>query len=447
MSDPGKGYIYRFRGQHPKQLRGNFDQRVFVGGHYDFMPTLRFIADCVSEVTSVNGDSFIPIIPYFHRIDPHNVMEEDRQMVRECARAIFDTSDLGGQLIEMEEMLRLNRPTLVVYPVREDSDLDPERGRLTITTCGHPFTSYAALDELKEKIRVFLLGLTEPRGYVLREISDEEQESALYRIHSMVRDMRHDDARKAIDEMNSQGSEGVLDAWLALALIEQRSGNLAGVQRALRSASALSADDHDKAEIAYYRGLVAAEQKHWEKVTKECRRAEKLKPEDPRILVACGYGYRRRGGARHLKTAFKYMENALQAAEKQPTPDREIQQRMVALIKMHAINNLAYYCYELAEKEQDGRKKTKFAERALTLSRDLPTYHRRFRRRNAAWLHTPGCALLLNARLQKNLGMLEDAKTILGHARAMGRDERVEESWQNALELTDDLESSKPRVL
>lgn len=439
MNQQTQPYSYEYGGQHPKELIGTTEQRVFVGGHYDCMPIIRFIADCVAKVRAPSGDPFIPIIPYFHCIDPHNVMEEDRKMVGACARAIFDASDLGGQLIEMEEAFRLHKPTLVVFPVREDKNLDPERGRLTLTTCGHPFTSYVTLDELKEKVRVFLLGLQEPRGYIIRRLTNHEQERSIFQIHTLVRDGRHDEARQEIDGVCSQCSGGVLDAWLALALIEQRDNNATATKRALRFASKVAAEDVDKAEIAYYRGLIAFEQEHWEKATREFHRAQKLKPRDPRILVVHGFAFRRRGGQRNLRRALRYMEATLEAIKNQPLPDTEIQQRMTILTKMQATNNLAYYYYERAESEQDRRKQISLAEKALELSEDLPVYHRRLRRRNAAWLHTRGCALLLNAKLYSNVRLLEEAKTILGHARAMGMVRQVEDAWKCALQLTAQL--------
>jgi len=436
MSQQTQPYSYEYGGQHPRELRGTPEQRVFVGGHYDCMPIVRFIANCVAEIRAPSGDPFIPIIPYFHRIDPHKVMEEDRQMVGECGTAIFDASDLGGQLIEMEAAFHLHKPTLVVFPVREDKDLDPERGRLTITTCGHPFTSYVTLDELKEKVKVFLLGLQEPRGYIIRRLTNHEQERSISQIHTLVRDGKHDEARQEIDRVCSQYSGGVLDAWLARALIEQRDNNATAVKRALRFASKVAAEDVDKAEIAYYRGLIAFDTEHWEKATREFHRAQKLKPQDPRILVAHGFAFRRRG---NLRRALRYMEATLEAIENQPVPETEIQQKMTLLTKMQATNNLAYYYYERAESEQDRRKQISLAEKALELSEDLPIYHRRIRRRNAAWLHTRGCALLLNAKLYSNVRLLEEAKTILGHARAMGMHPEVEHAWKRALQLTAQL--------
>lgn len=439
-------YVYEHGAQYSKELNGKPEQRVFVGGHYDFMPIIRFIAECVAEIPTPAGDPFIPIIPYFHRIDPHKVMEEDRWMVDQCGRAIFETSDLGGQLVEMEQALRSHKPTLVVYGVREDEDLDPERGRLTVTTCGHPFASYVSFDELREKIRVFLLGLKERGGYVIRRLASEEREHAIFRIHTLVRDGKYAEAKEEIDTVNSQGPEGVLDAWLALALIVHREGDPRAVRHALQSATNAATDDHDMAEIAYCRGLIAVEQKHWEKATRELGEALELKPSDPRILVLRGFAFKQRGGQRRLKTAMTCMENALREIEKQPAPETEIQRRMATLTTMQAKNNLAYYCCLLVETVQDRRKQRNLAQKALELSEDLPVYHRRFRRRNAAWLHTRGCALLLNAQLQRSAKLLEEAKTILGHARAMEMDPRVEDNWQRALQLTTKLRLSGSKL-
>jgi hypothetical protein len=47
----------------PEGLPGKREQRVFIGGQYDFMPTLRELARFVHEISSPEK-KLIPIIPY-----------------------------------------------------------------------------------------------------------------------------------------------------------------------------------------------------------------------------------------------------------------------------------------------------------------------------------------------------------------------------------------------
>ena len=439
-----KPYNYQYRGQYPKALKGERGQRVFVGGHYDFMPTLRHIADCVSEIRRADGSRFIPVIPYFHDIDPHKVMEEDRQMVRDCGHAIFEVSDLGGQLIEMEESLRINLRSLLVYAVREDTGLEPERGRLTITTCGHPFTSYVTTDELRTKIRSFLLELKEPPGYIIRAIEPKQAESEIYQIHELIRDENHDEAKTTTNQfMSTSPAGGLVDAHLALALIASREGDAEGARHALRPADAACDTPADQSEVAYYKGLIKREQGDWGKAIRELRRAERLQPEDARVLVSLGFAYARSGGAANLRKAIVYERSALRVVQTKAKPRREIQRRNAILTEVQAKNNLAYYLYLQAKTEIRRERKVSKAEEILSLTEDLPLYHRRLGRRSGTMLDTRACALILSAQLRGSITMLDEAKALLSHARAIQSNEAIEEHWREALDMTAKLESAR----
>src|SRR5712692_594023 len=104
----------------PETLPGSREERVFVGGQYDFMPTLRAIAQFILDISSPEK-TFYPIIPLGYKIKVEETMDRDLEMLVRCRYAIFDLSDLGAQLIEMQ-VARQNPTaiqTLIVYPVRE----------------------------------------------------------------------------------------------------------------------------------------------------------------------------------------------------------------------------------------------------------------------------------------------------------------------------------------
>lgn len=437
-------YNYQYRGQYPRELKGEKNQRVFVGGHYDFMPTLRHVADCVSETRRDDGSRFISVIPYFHKIDQHKVMDEDRQMVSECGRAIFEVSDLGGQLIEMEEALRIGLRTLLVYAVREDEALEPERGRLTITTCGHPFTSYVTTGELREKIRSFLLELKEPPGYIIRFIESKAAEAEIQQLHELIRDENHREAMDAIDQfVRAEPTDGLVDAYLAQALVESRTGDIKKVTRAFRRAKAACRNSADESELAYYRGLIERERDEWAKAKKQLRLASRLQPEDPRILVQLGYVHERSGGASNLKKAIDYERLALQAAKRRSRPTRHIQWKNAVSTEVQARNNLAYYLYLQCKTETSLAKKERVAEEILTLTQEFPLHHRRLGQRKSWLLDTRACALLLSAELHGSMAMLDEAKTLLNHARSIASSPAIEENWRKALDLTAKLEAAR----
>jgi hypothetical protein len=149
----------------PEELPGTGrDQRVFVGGQYDFMPTLRqtasFIEDAPSDVLPTEARLF-PVIPFDYEIEVEETMDRAVEILDRCAYAIFDLSDLGAQLIEMQEAKQKHTSikTLLVYPVRE-TGVEPERGRRTIQSFGLPHFGYTTFDELRGIVHGFLAGVS-----------------------------------------------------------------------------------------------------------------------------------------------------------------------------------------------------------------------------------------------------------------------------------------------
>lgn len=153
----------------PEELPGTSrDQRVFVGGQYDFMPTLRQIAAFIEDAPSPDGH-LLPVIPFDYEIEVEETMDRAVEILGRCAYAIFDLSDLGAQLIEMQEAKQKHTSikTLLVYPVRE-TGAEPERGRRTIQSFGLPHFGYTTFDELRDIVHVFLAGISREAAAVPR---------------------------------------------------------------------------------------------------------------------------------------------------------------------------------------------------------------------------------------------------------------------------------------
>ena len=133
----------------PESLPGSREQRVFVGGQYDFMPTLRVIAQFICDISSPEK-TFYPVIPLDFKIEEEETMDRDLEILARCKYAIFDLSDLGAQLVEMQEARQKQTAieTLLVYPVRERRN-EPVRGRRTVLSFGLPHFGYSTFHELK----------------------------------------------------------------------------------------------------------------------------------------------------------------------------------------------------------------------------------------------------------------------------------------------------------
>lgn len=64
----------------PEDLPGKFEERVFVGGNYDFTPTLRAIAQYVSEI-SLPERRFFPVVPLDYKIEIEETMDWDLRIL------------------------------------------------------------------------------------------------------------------------------------------------------------------------------------------------------------------------------------------------------------------------------------------------------------------------------------------------------------------------------
>jgi len=178
----------------PDPLPGDRKRRVFIGGHYDLLPTLRLIADYINAL-SFPDDMFVPILPIDYDIPIEETIDEDLRMLGQCSYAIFDLSDLGAQLVEMQEARQKRIPTLLVYPVRERRN-EPERGRRTVLSFGLPHFGYMTFDELKGIVWRFLWPAPTERDPVPRVIHSPEVDRHARRVRVLLGRDREEEAEE-----------------------------------------------------------------------------------------------------------------------------------------------------------------------------------------------------------------------------------------------------------
>ncbi len=307
----------RLPGRHPSE-------RVFVGGNYDFMPTLRAIAQFVEEISS-KEKKFHPIIPLDHEIWEKETMDRDIQMLYGCERAIFDLSDLGAQLVEMQAAkahLKWDN-ILLVYPLRERSN-EPQRGRRTVISFGLSHFGYLNFAELKGIVWRFLVGLPTKKDPTPRLIHDPVLDRAIRQIRVLSAQENAGDALSRVQALlRKPRYKGSLDLLLQKALTAHRNSNPQLCEEALARATQLSnGDNGGKAEVLYFKGLIELmpPKNDPNSAMAHFLGAVRLRPKDARILQLLGYVHWRLGDA---KMAIESTRKALR--------DREISDPIVGI--------------------------------------------------------------------------------------------------------------------
>lgn len=416
----------------PEQLPGEREQRVFIGGQYDFMPTLRDLSRFVQEISSAE-EKLIPIIPYDYEIAEAETMDRDLEILRQCRYAIFDLSDLGAQLVEMQEARQNSQSidSLIVYPVRERRN-EPARGRRTVLSFGLPHFGYVTFHELKGIVWRFLTDAPTTKDYTPRVIYDPTLDSKTRRVRVLLATGREDQAEEMVKGLlASDAYKLAIEPWLQLAVVGHYRHNEALTKEALSRATEISGTNPAaQAELSYCKGVIDRLKRNPDEARKNLEDADKLKPGDGRILELMGYVY---WLLKDRKTAIEKTQKALQD-ESIPDP----------LVTISAINNLAYFYCEEVQATGD----IKLVNEAYELTAYLPEYHRVFRRRDAPWLDTRGLAAIQKAKHladqpHERAQAVEVAKIaleVLGEARQLeGENEYIKEHWQLARDLHREL--------
>lgn len=421
---------------HPEALPGEKEQRVFIGGQYDFMPTLREIARFVCEVSSPDK-KLIPIIPYDFmksRIPETQTMEWDLSILANCRYAIFDLSDLGAQLVEMQEADPKYTNSLIVYPVRERRN-EPERGRRTVLSFGLPHFGYRTFHELKGIVWRFLTDEASMLGkdYTPRIIYDPILDCETRRARVLLATGREGKAEEVLrDLVESDAYRRAPEPWLQLALVGHYRENDGLTKDAINKATEIAqGDPHAEAEVAYCQGSIDFLKNRLEDAKDRLEKANILNSGVGRFLERLGYVNWL------LKDRKAATENTEEALKDESIPD--------PLVTINAINNLAYFYCEEARETRD----VSLIYEAYELSTYLPDYHQVFRRKRASWLDTRGVAAV---RMGKHLASLpherhnackalDIARAVLQKARALDpRHQAAQEHWREVLDLERELQ-------
>jgi len=112
-----------------EKMPGNLENRVFIGGNYDFMATLNLIKTIVTE----NG--FIPILALNLNVEKNNIHDDDIELLAKCKYSIFEVTRPEGDLMEIERATEAKKHTLLLYQVRDPENRNmPERITTMLST-------------------------------------------------------------------------------------------------------------------------------------------------------------------------------------------------------------------------------------------------------------------------------------------------------------------------
>jgi tetratricopeptide (TPR) repeat protein len=382
----------------PDHLPGERHERVFIGGHYDFMPTLRLIDQFIRQI-SCPEKRLVPIIPLDYDIEVEQTIDWDIEILNRCRYAIFDLSDLGAQLVEMQcakEKPVTRTETLLIYPVRERVN-EPQRGRRTVLSFGLPHFGYMTFDELRGIVWRFLMGAPVEKDHSPRVIHDPILDAQIRRIRVLLGQSQPDRAKKIAQSLlNDAKYKNALEPRLLMAVIACRTSDNVLLESSLDEATKLTKDDEDMAEVWYYRGIIERLQTSpdWGKAKANLLEAEKLRPNDGCILQLLGY-------------VLWETDEKSEAIEKtrKSLCDTNMPDPLVAV---QAVNNLGYFLCEHAVPSREGDLNL---EEALEVTKYLCEYHKVFRRGDGTWLDTRGWVLTLQAEtLAMNPQRREEAK-------------------------------------
>ena len=131
-------------------IPGKYEDRVFIGGNYDWMPVLREIG----KYTEENG--FQPILAYDFKIEKgiHNF---DLRLLHQCKYAIFDETHPAGELMEIERSKDYEVNVFIIYQVRDlENDKPPAQVSSMVTSLKYPMRGYSTFEELNKVISEWL---------------------------------------------------------------------------------------------------------------------------------------------------------------------------------------------------------------------------------------------------------------------------------------------------
>jgi hypothetical protein len=129
------------------EIPGEYEKRVFIGGNYDLLPTLRKIGGYVEEY------GLQPIIAFDYNVS--NIHDDDLRLLHNCKYAIFEVTKSAGEIMELERCRDYRTQVLVVFQTREKYEIPAQVSSMILAT-GFTRRGYAKFDHLKDCVKDFL---------------------------------------------------------------------------------------------------------------------------------------------------------------------------------------------------------------------------------------------------------------------------------------------------
>ena len=132
------------------EMPGEYKKRVFIGGNYDLLPTLREIAKYVKEF------GFHPILAFDFDVPESDIHDYDLRLLHNCNYAIFDVTHSAGEVMELERCKDYRTRVMVVYQTREKERVPAQLSSM-ILTAGFRRRGFQEFKVLKDIVKEFLL--------------------------------------------------------------------------------------------------------------------------------------------------------------------------------------------------------------------------------------------------------------------------------------------------
>lgn len=124
-----------------------FEERVFVGGNYDFMPVLREICKHVRHA------GFEPVLAFDFDVAKDIIYKFDIALLQECKYAIFEVTSGNGHMMELQEAIHSKKNLFCLYSVRgRKYARPPPAASSMLTSSGVVLLGYYSFENLKDII-------------------------------------------------------------------------------------------------------------------------------------------------------------------------------------------------------------------------------------------------------------------------------------------------------
>lgn len=142
-----------------------YEKRVFVGGNYDFLPTLRKICDLVVKT------GFLPVLAFDYDVPEEMIYSFDLGLLGECKYAIFEITAGNGHLMELNEAINLRKNVFALYSVRDRRQSKPPHTVSSmLTTANIVLLGYDSIENLEEIIYTLFPSIEEDLPATLLQV-------------------------------------------------------------------------------------------------------------------------------------------------------------------------------------------------------------------------------------------------------------------------------------